>query len=119
MSESTAEGEDSQNQPKYLAKEGEGKAINETLAGISDYPQFWGEENMSDYSDPEQKAAEDREVEEFRRRLEEINQSAPVDSWHRKSFETVSFAKLQEMCHSALESLKRSEKVKSPKKSPN
>jgi len=81
-----------------FTKDGENKSLLEKLASFSEFPQFWEEETANEYADPEQKAAEDREVEEFRRRLESIN----TDSRQRKSFEMSSFTKLKEICISAL-----------------
>lgn len=49
----------------------------EKIAAFKDFPRFWADENdLSDDMDPQLKAQQDKEIEEFQKRLEQINSTS-------------------------------------------
>jgi len=78
---------------------GESKSLLQKLENFKEFPQFWEEEDPSlDTIDPRLKAAQDKEVEEFRIRLEEMNQNRGSSRIH---IEQKTLTKLKEFCTQA------------------
>eukprot|EP01118_Nematostelium_gracile_P003983 TRINITY_DN14729_c0_g1_i1.p1 TRINITY_DN14729_c0_g1~~TRINITY_DN14729_c0_g1_i1.p1 ORF type:complete len:115 (-),score=33.06 TRINITY_DN14729_c0_g1_i1:147-491(-) len=73
------------------------KSLLEKLAGFQEFPQFWDEDNVTEYIDPDAKAEEDRIVEEFKNRLEEASKIASHLN-ERKVMEKQSLIRLKDFC---------------------
>eukprot|EP01119_Soliformovum_irregulare_P003782 TRINITY_DN14848_c0_g1_i1.p1 TRINITY_DN14848_c0_g1~~TRINITY_DN14848_c0_g1_i1.p1 ORF type:complete len:100 (-),score=28.04 TRINITY_DN14848_c0_g1_i1:85-384(-) len=71
------------------------RSLLEKLESFSDFPQFWEEESDEVFMDPQLKAEQDKEVEAFRVRLEEMNQNSTNK---RVSMEDSILSKLREIC---------------------